>query len=132
MNTVLSTQTDFSSTHIPQVLMSTTSLTSATNWHISTKRGHALLKVQGKRLVDAWYSLQLTHYGGRYSTERMLPSRNILYCNRTTSLIRVALVSIGVISLLVSGLESVPLEADPADGWRANCGLWIRGGVVEL
>ncbi|OWY99936.1 hypothetical protein PHMEG_00028977 [Phytophthora megakarya] len=71
--------------------------------------------------------MQLSHYGGKYSIERMLSLEEY---TRNTSLTRVILVSISAplfVFLLVLCQESVPLQ-DPADDWKANYGFWIRVG----
>ncbi|OWZ03995.1 hypothetical protein PHMEG_00024182 [Phytophthora megakarya] len=73
--------------------------------------------------------MQLSHYGGKYSIERMLSLEEY---TRNTSLTRVILVSISVplfVFLLVLCQESVPLQ-DPADDWKANYGFWIRVGCL--
>ncbi|GMF17149.1 unnamed protein product [Phytophthora fragariaefolia] len=84
-----------------------------------------------KRLIDLGCSVQLAHYGGKYSLERMLALEEY---TRTTSMKRVLLVILGV-PLLATGLvlcqESIPLQ-DPASGWMSNYGFWIRAGLVGV
>ncbi|KAL3665614.1 hypothetical protein V7S43_009648 [Phytophthora oleae] len=73
--------------------------------------------------------MQLTHYGGKYSIERMLALEEY---TRQTTIARLVLVSVGVpflILLLVFCQENVPLQ-DPADGWEANYGFWVRVGCL--
>ncbi|KAK1943424.1 hypothetical protein P3T76_004820 [Phytophthora citrophthora] len=74
--------------------------------------------------------MQVTHYGGKYSIERMLALKEY---TRTTSLGRVLLVlfisPLPVVVLLLSQ-ESIPLQ-DPRDGWRANYGFWIRFAILQ-
>ncbi|OWZ06419.1 LOW QUALITY PROTEIN: hypothetical protein PHMEG_00021328 [Phytophthora megakarya] len=90
-----------------------------------------LLKTRLTKVIDLYLALHLEHYGGKYSIERMLALEEY---TRNTSLERVLLVSIGV-PLFVVGLvlvqESVPLQ-DPADGWAANYGFWIRAALVGV
>ncbi|EGZ17460.1 hypothetical protein PHYSODRAFT_498376, partial [Phytophthora sojae] len=95
----------------------------------TNERLHGLLEVQRKRLLDAWFALQLTHYSGKYSIERML---SIDEYTRSTSLIRVVLVVLGVpllVFALVIGQKSIALQ-DPSDGWQANHGFWVRVGII--
>eukprot|EP00644_Phytophthora_capsici_P019680 jgi/Phyca11/133811/e_gw1.771.1.1 len=91
------------------------------------------LEAQLKRATKMWFGMQLSHYGGKYSIERMLALEE--YTRQTTST-RVLLVCFGVpflILLLVVWQESIPLQ-DPADGWQVNYGFWLRvdcrGAVV--
>lgn len=86
---------------------------------------------QCTRLVDAWYSIQLVHYGGKYSIERMLALKEY---TRNTSIVRVLLVTLGapvLVTFLLLSQEMVPLQ-DPADGWKANYGFWIRVGLLGV
>ncbi|POM69317.1 Hypothetical protein PHPALM_14405 [Phytophthora palmivora] len=89
------------------------------------ERFYKLLEFQGRKIVASWYAMQLTHYGGHYSIERMLSLEEY---TRSTPLSRVLLMSVSaplLIFLLVLCQESVPLQ-DPADGWKANYGFWVR------
>ncbi|GMF17147.1 unnamed protein product [Phytophthora fragariaefolia] len=83
------------------------------------------------RFINAWYSVQLAHYGGKYSVERMLALEEY---TRNTSMVRVLLVTLGAplfVVALVLGLECVPLQ-DPTDGWKANYGFWFRVGLLGI
>lgn len=83
------------------------------------ERLRRFLEAQGNKLQHSWFALQLTHYGGKYSIERML---SIDEYTRNTSLIRVTLAILGaplLIFALVIGQESVSLQ-NPSDGWQAN------------
>ncbi|KAG7383987.1 hypothetical protein PHYPSEUDO_003156 [Phytophthora pseudosyringae] len=77
------------------------------------------------RLLSVWTSLQVSYYGGKYSIERSLALDEY---RRRTSLSRVILVCIGTplpMVALVILQELLPLQ-DPADGWAANYGFWLR------
>jgi hypothetical protein len=89
-------------------------------------------------LVRSWvsvsrtmYTIQLAHYGGKYSIERMLALEEY---TRNTSLVRVILVvmipPIFTASVLLAQ-EIVPLQ-DPTDGWKANWGFWVRVCVLGI
>ncbi|KAK1944230.1 hypothetical protein P3T76_004142 [Phytophthora citrophthora] len=87
------------------------------------------LEAQWKRVTDMWFGMQLSHYGGKYSIERMLALEEY---TRQTTFTRLVLVSVGVpllIVVLVVCQESVPLQ-DPADGWEVNYGFWVRVGCL--
>ncbi|RLN72147.1 hypothetical protein BBJ28_00021931, partial [Nothophytophthora sp. Chile5] len=82
------------------------------------------------KLVDVWFKLQLSHHGGKYSIERLLALDEY---TRTTSTWRVLFVCVATplpMIALVLAQECIPLQ-QPADGWRANYGLWIRSGILS-
>ncbi|ETI32485.1 hypothetical protein F443_20722 [Phytophthora nicotianae P1569] len=88
-----------------------------------------VVKTRIKRFINAWFALQLPHFGGKYSIERMLAFEEY---TRNTTIGRVLLVTIGaplVIIALMLCQESIPLQ-DPGDGWKANYGFWIRAGIL--
>ncbi|GMF21076.1 unnamed protein product [Phytophthora lilii] len=81
------------------------------------------------RIVSLWFSLQLSHHGGRYSVERMIALDEY---SRNTSIWRVLMVCFCTplpMIILVLSQEAVPLH-DPDIGWRANYGIWIRSAVL--
>ncbi|EGZ04763.1 hypothetical protein PHYSODRAFT_535636, partial [Phytophthora sojae] len=79
--------------------------------------------------TDIRFSTQLSHYGGKYSVERLLALEE--YIERTP-FSRVVLVSVGtpapIVALVVFCQESVPLQR-PDEGWQANYGFWVRVAV---
>eukprot|EP00644_Phytophthora_capsici_P001817 jgi/Phyca11/107949/e_gw1.14.527.1 len=80
------------------------------------------------KLKKIWNSTQLSHFGGKYSLERMLALENYV---RSTSFTRVLFVCLGTpvpMILLVVFQEVIPLQK-PTDGWQVNYGLWIRVGI---
>ncbi|EGZ19554.1 hypothetical protein PHYSODRAFT_414357, partial [Phytophthora sojae] len=92
---------------------------------------HGFCKARFSKLVDAWFAVQLAHYGGKYSIERMLALEEY---SRDTSLTRVLLVTVGsplLVFAVVLLQESIPLQ-DPAAGWKANYGFWFRVGIVGI
>ncbi|POM71520.1 Hypothetical protein PHPALM_11905 [Phytophthora palmivora] len=97
----------------------------------TTERIRGLFASQFTKIVDAWFAIHLEHYGGKYSIERMLALEEY---TQTTSFNRVLFVTIGL-PLFVIGLvllqESIPLQ-NPADGWAANYGFWIRAAFVGI
>jgi hypothetical protein len=75
------------------------------------------------------YKMQLAHYGGRYSIERMLALEEY---TRNTSLVRVFVIVMAppvFTALVLLAQEVVPLQ-DPSDGWKVNWGFWVRVFVV--
>jgi hypothetical protein len=92
--------------------------------------GPSRLSAWRKTLSDAWFNVQITHYGGKYSIERMLALEEY---TRTTSLFRVLTVILASplpVVVLLLAQESIPLQ-DPAAGWRANYGFWIRFAILQ-
>jgi len=90
---------------------------------------HRRLNSWTAKAIDVWYALQITHYGGKYSIERMLALEEYI---RDTSFARVLVVIFGTplpTLVLVLCQESIPLQ-DPTDGWSANYGFWIRMGIL--
>ncbi|POM62617.1 hypothetical protein PHPALM_28203 [Phytophthora palmivora] len=80
------------------------------------------------KLRQVWFSLQISH-NGKYSIERLLALEEY---TRNTSLTRVLMVCVGTplpMAALVLLQECVPLQ-DPAEGWSANYGFWIRAGIL--
>ncbi|RLN49268.1 hypothetical protein BBJ28_00025594 [Nothophytophthora sp. Chile5] len=83
------------------------------------------------KLLRGWAKLHVSYRGGRYSVERLLALDEY---TRNTSLLRVLLVCVATplpMVVLVIAQEAVPLQ-DPAAGWRANYGYWIRMGIMTL
>ncbi|KAG6958260.1 hypothetical protein JG687_00009494 [Phytophthora cactorum] len=83
------------------------------------------------KLHDTWKSLQVSYYGGKYSIHRLLA---LGAYTRNTSLARVLLVCLGTplpMVAFVSIQAVIPLQ-DPAQGWRANHGFWIRSGILSF
>lgn len=83
-----------------------------------------------KSWIDRLHSLHPSHRGS-YSVERLQALKK--YCDQA-SLFRVLsiLVVLPTPALLVAiGLECIPLR-DPADGWKANIGAWVRLGIVGI
>lgn len=81
-----------------------------------------------KDLKHALHNLHPSHKGS-YSVER-LQALN-LYCQQA-SLLRVLYICLAVPApalLVAVGTESVPLQ-DPAAGWKANSGAWIRLAII--
>ncbi|GMF26375.1 unnamed protein product [Phytophthora lilii] len=81
------------------------------------------------KLSDALYKMQLPHYGGKYSMERMLALEEYAH---NTSLLRVLLVIISPAAFTAAVLiiqDSAPLQ-DPSNGWQANWGFWVRAGIL--
>jgi len=72
-----------------------------------------------------WKRLQVSYFGGKYSTHRALA---LEFYTKNTSFVRLIVVCIGTplptILFVVAG-ELIPLQA-PEDGWRRNYGFWIR------
>eukprot|EP00644_Phytophthora_capsici_P004815 jgi/Phyca11/97285/e_gw1.1.1374.1 len=97
---------------------------------VRCSRIHRRLSGWGRLLSDTWFKMQVTHYGGKYSIERMLALEEY---TRNTSLGRVLLVlfvsPLPVVVLLL-GQESIPLQ-DPRGGWRANYGFWVRFAILQ-
>lgn len=91
------------------------------------------LKLQPKRQqgwANTFHSLHPSHKGS-YSVERLQALKH--YCDQA-SLFRVVcvLVILPTPALLVAiGLELIPLQ-DPAEGWKANIGAWVRLGLVGV
>ncbi|EGZ19512.1 hypothetical protein PHYSODRAFT_373830, partial [Phytophthora sojae] len=84
-----------------------------------------------KRLLALWNATQLSHYGGKYSIERMLALEEY---NETTSVARVVLVTVSLplaVFVVIMCQEVVPLQ-DPKEGWKANYGFWMRVGFVGV
>ncbi|KAG7388231.1 hypothetical protein PHYPSEUDO_012889 [Phytophthora pseudosyringae] len=80
------------------------------------------------RFKQASLAVQVSHRG-RYSIERLLALEEY---TRSTSLARVVLVCVGTplpIVILVISQEALPL-GNPADGWRANWGFWVRAAIL--
>lgn len=81
--------------------------------------------------MRGWNAMQITNFGGKYSIERMLALDEYV---RNTTLLRVLAVIVVTpipVAAVVVAQESVPLQ-DPAAGWSANYGFWVRFGVVAL
>jgi hypothetical protein len=96
----------------------------------ASDRTRLRLKASWSKIVRAWYSIQPTSYGGKYSIERMLALDEYI---QTTSLRRVLVVIVATpvpMALLVIAQESVPLQ-DPAQGWNVNYGFWIRVVILQ-
>jgi hypothetical protein len=96
----------------------------------ASDRTRLRLKAWWSQIVRAWLSIHLTSYGGKYSIERMLALDEYI---RTTSLWRVLLVIFATpvpMALLVIAQELIPVQ-DPAEGWKANYGFWIRVLILE-
>ncbi|GMF17158.1 unnamed protein product [Phytophthora fragariaefolia] len=82
-------------------------------------------------LSDGCYTMQLAHYGGKYSIERTLAFEEYT-CN--TSVIRVLLVIMGLPIFTCAILlcqELIPLQ-NPHEGWKANWGFWLRAFVLGI
>jgi hypothetical protein len=76
-----------------------------------------------------WFSMQVSHRG-RYSIERLLALEEY---NQRTPWYRAVLVCIGAplpMIAFVLSQECIPLQP-PADGWKANYGLWIRAAILS-
>ncbi|EGZ19511.1 hypothetical protein PHYSODRAFT_496304, partial [Phytophthora sojae] len=83
------------------------------------------------KLSDAIYKLQLAHYGGKYSIERMLAFEEY---SRNTTFFHVVLVVMSPPIFTAAVLlcqEVVPLQ-DPTEGGLANWGFWVRAGVLGI
>lgn len=77
------------------------SMVSAPSLHTSTsaQRIHGFLTAKFTKFIDRWFALQLAHYGGKYSVERMLALEEY---TRNTSIDRVLLVIFGVPLLVIA------------------------------
>jgi hypothetical protein len=96
----------------------------------ASDRTRLRLNAGWSQVVRAWFSIQLTSYGGKYSIERMLALDEY---TRSTPLWRVLVVIFATpvpMALFVIAQELIPLQ-DPAEGWKANYGFWIRVLVLE-
>jgi hypothetical protein len=85
----------------------------------ASDRTRLRLKAWWGQIVRAWFSIQLTSYGGEYSIERMLALDEY---TRSTPLWRVLLVIFATpvpMVLFVIAQELIPLQ-DPVEGWEAN------------
>ncbi|KUF93191.1 hypothetical protein AM588_10009594 [Phytophthora nicotianae] len=94
-----------------------------------SKRVRERLKELASKITNAWLAIQITHYGGKYSIERMLALEEY---TRKTTLFRVLCVVTGTplpTLALVLCQESIPLQ-DPAERWSVNYGFWIRMMVL--
>ncbi|EGZ19515.1 hypothetical protein PHYSODRAFT_380913, partial [Phytophthora sojae] len=83
------------------------------------------------KALDAWHATQLSHYGGKYSIERMLALEEY---SQTTCLTRILLVILSLPSavfVVAICQESVPLQ-DPREGWQANYGFWVRVSFIGI
>ncbi|GMF17155.1 unnamed protein product [Phytophthora fragariaefolia] len=83
------------------------------------------------KVLEVWHAVQLPHYGGKYSIERMLSLEEY---TRTTSLSRVLLVIVRlplIVLAMVLSQEAIPLQ-DPREGWQANYGFWARMGFFGI
>ncbi|KAG7387122.1 hypothetical protein PHYPSEUDO_014642 [Phytophthora pseudosyringae] len=94
-----------------------------------TNRWVELMNKVRRQCLDQWFGMQVAHYGGKYSIERMLALEEY---SRETSLARVICMSIApalVVVVVVLCQEIVPLQR-PAEGWENNYGFWIRVGFA--
>ncbi|KAL3667561.1 hypothetical protein V7S43_007115 [Phytophthora oleae] len=85
----------------------------------------------GLRLLSGWKRLQVSYYGGKYSIHCLLALEAY---TRNASLSRVLFVCIGTplpMVIFVSVQALVPLQ-EPADGWKANFGFWIRSAILSF
>jgi len=90
-----------------------------------------LLKGWWTKVYDMFFDLQLIHMGATYSIERMLALDEY---TRSASVARVLFVTIGLPLFMVALIlcqEIVPLQ-EPAAGWKANYGFWIRMGALGV
>ncbi|GMF18738.1 unnamed protein product [Phytophthora lilii] len=80
------------------------------------------------KIKRVWLSTQVSHRG-RYSLERLLALDEYIQRTSWKDVLLVCVATPLPVILLVLSQEAVPLQ-DPADGWRVNYGIWIRGSIV--
>lgn len=97
----------------------------ASSWRV-VKRNFV---ISFRKLVRWWAALHISYRGGQYSVQRLLALQQY---TQTTPLWRVLLVCasfpVPATAFLIAQ-EAVPLQ-DPADGWSANYGFWVRAVLV--
>ncbi|KAJ8576300.1 hypothetical protein ON010_g2907 [Phytophthora cinnamomi] len=77
-------------------------MTTASSLSVSSRdKLRAFCKTWLLKVVDAWFAIQLAHYGGKYSIERMLALEEY---TRETSLTRAVLINIGTPLVVVTAV----------------------------
>lgn len=91
--------------------------------------GYSRVRIWSLKLHHVWRAANISNRGAQYSVERLLALDEY---TRNTSLSRVVFVILGSFlpaEILIICQEAVPLQ-DPALGWRANYGFWVRLPIV--